>query len=93
MRQEEPKPDDVTTFKEKLAVLDTLLGEQKFFAGDQVTLADLSLGVVIPAIPKYLESDDYLSDRLKRWIDRAQTACPALKEINEALKDVHHPKK
>lgn len=73
--------DDLT---EKIAILEAILGEQDFFAGSQVTLADISLVVSIPVIESLFPT--LLTPKLSAWAQRVEKALPVVKELHDELK-------
>lgn len=72
-------------FKDKVAILEAILGEKQFLAGDVVTIADISVAGEVP----YLKRIDPTASHLKldAWYERVKTAVPALAEVHaEAFK-------
>jgi glutathione S-transferase len=71
-----PDPEKAEQSKQKFAVIlqffDRLLGDNAFFGGDRLSLADITAGVSIPWLPKLgVPIDSYT--RLQAWCDRLQS--------------------
>lgn len=72
---------------EKVSIIEAILGDQLFFAGDHVTIADISLGVTFPYF-KMLDPT-FSNDKLEAWYERVKKVVPALAELNgEAIKSI-----
>lgn len=68
--------------KEKVAILEAILGDQPYLAGDQVTIADISLGVIVPFVKPMLNDSTFSNPKLEAWYERVKEAVPALAELN-----------
>ena len=62
--------------------METLLGDQKFFGGDHVTIADISLGVSLPSLEK-VEPSLGPNEKLDAWYQRLIKEVPVLHEYNQ----------
>lgn len=67
----------------KLTYIEEILGEQNFLAGDQVTLADISLAVSVPYFK--LVFAQHWTEKLEQWNKRVLAAVPSLKELNDQV--------
>lgn len=63
--------------------MEAILGDQRFLAGEDVTLADIALGAEIPLL-KYIYPS-FISPKLQSWYDRTLRDVPALEEYNSGL--------
>ena len=79
--QKAPPEQAVTELKEKIEILEAILGNQKFFAGDTATIADISLGAGIPILKVLYPG--LMSVKLQSWYDRVLRDIPELDEIND----------
>ncbi|XP_017478798.1 PREDICTED: glutathione S-transferase 1-1-like [Rhagoletis zephyria] len=70
----------VAELKEKVEIVEAILGDQRFLAGENVTLADISFGVEVPMIKVLYPS--FISPKLQAWYDRTLRDVPALEEYN-----------
>lgn len=57
-----------------------LLGDQTFFAGENVTLADISLGASVPTMKMFFK--DMWTEKLESWYSRLSKAVPQLADLN-----------
>jgi len=74
-------------FLDKLAILDRLLGRNKFAAGDNVTIADLSLIIVVST---FLAAGVNLTKfpNTKKWVEQIKKSVPAYNEVmKEGMKN------
>lgn len=76
----EPSEDDLKLLHEKLDLLVKLIGNKKFIASDQVSLADITIGAYLPNTLKVAGSNAPQS--LNEYYERVVGAVPALAEIN-----------
>ncbi len=87
-RGAEPTEQQITNFKNNLKLLDTLIGANKYVAGNELTIADLS----VLASTASLEFNDLkdLSDlpNLKGWYNRLKTELTYFEEVNGGLKEI-----
>ena len=71
-----------------MKLLDTLIGDNKYVAGNELTIADLS----VLASTTILEINDYkdLNDfpNVKAWFDRLRKELPYYEEVNGDLDKV-----
>ena len=77
----EPSEEAVNELKEKTQILETILGDQQFFAGDKVTLADISLGCSVPFLKEI--QPELFTAKLEAWFVRLCKAVPAFVEYND----------
>ncbi|XP_033154151.1 glutathione S-transferase 1-like [Drosophila mauritiana] len=66
-----------------LKLLETFLGNSPYLAGDSLTLADLSTGPTVSALPAAVDIDPATYPKVTAWLDRLNKL-PYYKEINEA---------
>ncbi|XP_032572105.1 glutathione S-transferase 1-like [Drosophila sechellia] len=66
-----------------LKLLETFLGNSPYLAGDSLTLADLSTGPTVSALPAAVDIDPATYPKVTAWLDRLNQL-PYYKEINEA---------
>lgn len=85
-RGEEPKSEDVTALKEKLTYLNDYLGKHRqgeetvYLAGENPTLADLSLAMLIEQTRLVCDTDEYKN--IEKWMDGCE------EEFGEAWEEV-----
>lgn len=83
----DPPKEAIDDLKEKMTILETLLGDNKFFAGDSVTIADISLGVSIPFMNQFEAC--LSSPKFDAWYERLVKEVPTLLELNEQAMKVY----
>ena len=87
----EPTEQQVTNFKNNLKLLDTLIGDNKYVAGNELTIADLSIVATITTLAINDFKDLADAPNVKRWLDRLTKELPYYEEINggvgEAMKE------
>jgi len=66
-----------------LKLLEAFLGNSPYLAGDSLTLADLSTGPTVSAVPAAVDIDPATYPKVTAWLDRLNKL-PYYKEINEA---------
>ncbi|EDX07665.1 glutathione S-transferase 1 [Drosophila simulans] len=66
-----------------LKLLETFLGNSPYLAGNSLTLADLSTGPTVSALPAAVDIDPATYPKVTAWLDRLNQL-PYYKEINEA---------
>ncbi|XP_043643392.1 glutathione S-transferase 1-like [Drosophila teissieri] len=66
-----------------LKLLETFLGDSPYLAGDSLTLADLSTGPTVSALPAAVDIDPATYPKVTAWLERLNQL-PHYKEINEA---------
>jgi len=66
-----------------LKLLETFLDSTPYLAGDSLTLADLSAGPTVTALPAAVDIDPAVYPKVTAWLDRLNKI-PYFKEINEA---------
>lgn len=81
LRGEDPEPEKVQVYKDKLALLDTLLAGKKYAAGDTLTLADLSLLATISTVA-CIDFDLSGYRNITLWLKGLETELPYHNEIN-----------
>ncbi|XP_054159967.1 uncharacterized protein LOC128958177 [Oppia nitens] len=81
----EPTEQTFKTFETTLKLLDQLIGDNKYLAGDQLTIADLSVlaSTTLLAINDYVDFDDH--PNLKRWFETLANELPYFDEINQNI--------
>ena len=86
--KKEPTEQQMTNYKNILKLLDTLIGDNKYVTGDELTIADLS----VLASTTVLENTDYkdLADvpNLKAWFDRIRKELPYYEEVNGGVREI-----
>ncbi|XP_037715932.1 glutathione S-transferase 1-like [Drosophila subpulchrella] len=66
-----------------LKLLETFLDSTPYLAGDSLTLADLSTGPTVTALPAAVDIDPAVYPKVSAWLDRLNKIA-YFKEINEA---------
>jgi len=66
-----------------LKLLETFLDSTPYLAGDSLTLADLSAGPTVTALPAAVDINPVVYPKVTAWLDRLNKI-PYFKEINEA---------
>lgn len=79
----QPPQEAIDDLKEKIAILEAILGDNQFFTGATITLADISLAVSIPIVKHMFTG--LLTDKLAAWYDRVGKALPGVVEYEDAL--------
>ena len=82
----EPTEQQVTNFKNNLKLLDQLLGNNKYAAGSDLTIADLSLLATLSV----LIVNDYKdltenAPNAKKYVDRLPKELPYYNEVNGGI--------
>jgi len=82
----EPTEDKVTSLKNNLNLLNTLIGSNGHVASNKLSIADLSM---LASISVLIVAEYDLSDypNVKEWFDRLQNDLPYFDEINGPVKD------
>lgn len=80
MLKQRPPEENVKTLKEKISVVETMLGEKKLITGDTLTLADIAIGAILPSLE--LIEVEITPPTLLEYLDRIYEQCPQLMEIN-----------
>jgi len=75
------EPEIEKAYKEKLAILETIMGTNKYLAGDTLTLADLSIFAVL-SMTEVVSYDLSGFEKVKSWMDRLKGELPDYEEIN-----------
>ena len=78
-----PPQKALDELKEKLEILVTLLGEKKFFTGEQVTLADISLGTSVPFVKQLFPN--LWPAKLEAWYERLVKVVPQVQQSNSKV--------
>ena len=95
LRKEEPKQEDVDTLNAKLEYLDKYLGEGitedcediLFLAGENVSVADLSLAMLIEQARMVVDTSDYV--HIENWMDAVgEEFGDSYEEVMDDLKEV-----
>ena len=71
----EPSKESVDQLKEKLALLNTFIGDQKYLTGDHVTLADYAIFIIAIHLEK-MNFDLTEYPNIKKWIRTLSTGHP-----------------
>ena len=81
-RGAEPNEQQITNFKNNLKVLDALIGDNKYVAGNELTIADLSVlsTTTSLALNDYKDLDDV--PNVKRWFEGLTKELPYYEEVN-----------
>ncbi|XP_017480610.1 PREDICTED: glutathione S-transferase 4-like [Rhagoletis zephyria] len=77
--KKEASKEALDELAEKISILESLLGEQKFFAGENITLADISLGASVPVMKMFFK--DMWPKKLESWYIRLSESVPQLPEL------------
>ncbi|XP_017038676.1 uncharacterized protein LOC108086295 [Drosophila ficusphila] len=75
--------EKLDTIHRGLKLLETFLGNNPYLAGDSLTLADLSAGATVSALPAAVDIDSVEYPKITAWRERLNQI-PYFKEINEA---------
>ncbi|XP_017014761.2 glutathione S-transferase 1-like [Drosophila takahashii] len=75
--------EKIDTIHRGLALLEAFLSSSPYLAGDSLTLADLSTGPTVTALPVAVDIDPEVYPKVTAWLDRLNQI-PYFKEINEA---------
>jgi glutathione S-transferase len=95
LRKEEPKEEDVEALKSKLEYLDKYLGEGitedcediLFLTGGEVTIADLSLAMLIEQTRLFMDTSDYV--HIENWMDAvAEEFSDSYEEVMNELQEM-----
>ena len=88
-RGTEPHEKAVENFKNNLALLNTFIGENKFMAGDELTIADISTAntFLILLLNDYKDLEEY--PNVKAWRERLEQELPYYAEQNETLSGIY----
>ena len=83
IRDIDPTPFQVTNYKNTLALFDTLIGDNKYVTGDELTIADISFLATstVLTINEFKDIDQLLN--LKGWYERLKEELPYFNEVNE----------
>jgi len=87
LHKKQPTQVQLDDLKEKVEILEQLLDYHLFFTGNQVTLADISIGASAPVVKSLFPS--LWSDKLDAWLQRTQQVVPALREVNESAAQIN----
>lgn len=82
LESKEPSAEQMEQAKEKITVLETLIGDKQFITGDTLTLADISVAAGFPLV-KHLEPSLF-SPKLEKYLQRVFQACPELKQLEDS---------
>ncbi|KAJ6219731.1 hypothetical protein RDWZM_005543 [Blomia tropicalis] len=83
----EPPQEALDNLGEKVKILETLLGDQQFFAGDKATIADISFGVILSFLEKM--NPEWYPSKFQAWYERLTKAVPELLEYNNKAADLY----
>ncbi|CAG2113888.1 unnamed protein product [Medioppia subpectinata] len=88
MRGVEPHENSVKNFKNNFKVLDTFIGDNKYVAGNELTIADISYLSTLTALAlnDYKELDDF--PNVKNWFFRIQKELPYFDEVNGKIPEL-----
>ena len=76
--------DKLKAFKDKLELLDKLIGQNKYVTGDDLTIADLSIFAGLSIFP--IINFDYSEyPNLRRWYDDLMKEHPIISELNKKV--------
>ena len=78
----DPSEQEVTNFKNNLKLLDTLIGDNKYVTGNELTIADLSVlaSTTVLAINDFSDLNDV--PNVKQWFDRIRKELHYYQEVN-----------
>ncbi|CAG2113887.1 unnamed protein product, partial [Medioppia subpectinata] len=81
-RGDDPHPNAVKNFHNNFTVLNNFIGDNKYVAGNELTIADISyLATLTPlSIKDYEQLDDF--PNVKNWFFRVQKELPYFEEVN-----------
>lgn len=79
-----PNEDKLKAFKEKLELLDKLIGQNKYVTGDNLTIADLSIFAGLSIFP-VINFDYSEYQNVKRWYDDLMKENPIISELNKKV--------
>ena len=88
-RNEEPSEQQLTNFKNNLKVLDQLIGDNKYVAGNDLTIADFSVLVstTVLGVNDYKDMNDF--PNIKRWFERLTKELPFYEEVNGGVAEAY----
>lgn len=81
LRGEDPEPDKIQAYKDKLTVFDTLLGGNKYANGENLTLADLALLASISTMGT-IDFDYSGFPNIQKWLSGLEAELPYHNEVN-----------
>lgn len=64
-----------------MTLLETIIGECKYVAGDEVSIADISLATTMPILSLF--GDGFIPQKIADWYERVVAEVPDLKQIND----------
>jgi len=79
----DPPQQAIEDLKEKVQILESILGDSRFFGGEDVSIADISLGASMPILKLLYPS--LVSITLQAWYDRTLRDVPELEEYNDKV--------
>ena len=80
----DPPKEAVDQWKEKISLLNTLIGNKKYVAADHLTIADLSLYPIAANLQGFMASEGLDLNQfpnLKKWLETISAEHPQLFEI------------
>jgi len=80
LRGKEPEEGKLEAFKNNLTLLSTFIGENNYVAGNNLTIADLSL-LAIFAIVRITDFDLKEYPRVNGWLERLESELPYYEEL------------
>jgi glutathione S-transferase len=87
-RGTEPTEQQTTNFKNNLKLLDTLIGDSKYVAGNELTIADISVLASTSLLEINEQKDIADLPNLKGWYNRVKAQLPYFEEVNGGVKEL-----
>lgn len=81
-----PSAAGLATVSEKMANLESIMGNWKFVAGNEVSIADISIAVTIPILKAFV-NEEFIPCKLQQWYERVLAKVPELKPLNDEAYD------
>lgn len=81
-----PSAAGLAIVAEKMADLEKIMGNKKFVAGNEVSIADISIAVTIPILKAFV-NEEFVTSKLHKWYECVLVKVPELKLLNDEAYD------